>query len=300
MDADAVVVGRRVARPSAIASRRWASSILGDGLPDDPQRPRRGHAPPRHAGRVLAHVRDRLHDDPAQPAFFRSADPTYAWGGPNVDQVARRATVDGAGTYRVSGRMGSCEEFVLQIKGGTTQSGGANIATEVYRVVARARPRRHVRDPCRAPRSSPAPWLPLGPGPGFVHVRDYYFDWVAGRAGHVRDRTTRHPGRPVGARSDRRARRRRCSTTAVARGRALARLLPRPAGAHARRAGPRTSSASPTSPAGACRTSSTATGSCSCATTRRWCSSSIRPPPRCGASARTRRRGTSRSTTRRA
>src|SRR3954464_14868057 len=71
------------------------------------------------------------HTDPAHPAFFRSSDPVYQWGGPNADQVARRAMVDGRGTYRISGHMGTCEEFVLQVKLGATQSGGAGVASEV-------------------------------------------------------------------------------------------------------------------------------------------------------------------------
>ena len=37
------------------------------------------------------------HTDPAHPAFFRSSDPVYRWGGPNVDQVARRAAIAGDG-----------------------------------------------------------------------------------------------------------------------------------------------------------------------------------------------------------
>ena len=71
------------------------------------------------------------YQDPAHPAFFRSSDPVYQWGGPNADQVARRARIAGDGIYRISGHMGSCEEFVLQVKLGATQSGGAGIALEV-------------------------------------------------------------------------------------------------------------------------------------------------------------------------
>ena len=115
--------------------------------------------------------------DPAHPAFFRSADPTYRWGGPNVDQVARRATIDGAGTYRVTGRMGACEEFVLQLKGGATQSGGAAIGTEVTASALGLGPG-DAFEIRLGGEEQPGTWLPLGDGPGFVHVRDYYFDWV--------------------------------------------------------------------------------------------------------------------------
>lgn len=118
------------------------------------------------------------HSDPERPQFFRSADPTYAWGGPNVDQVARRAAIDGSGTYRVSGRMGSCEEFILQIKGGAVQSGGAEIATEVSASGLGLGPGDSFEILVSAD-EQPGTWLRAGPGPGFVHVRDYYFDWVA-------------------------------------------------------------------------------------------------------------------------
>jgi hypothetical protein len=151
--------------------------ILGDGWPDDPQGRAEGA---RHLATQVAcwFTYATGHSDPARPAFFRSADPTYAWGGPNVDQVARRAAIDGAGTYRVSGRMGTCEEFVLQLKGGTTQSGGAEIATELTASALGLRPGDPFEIALGGERQAD-PWLPLAPGPGFVHVRDYYFDWVA-------------------------------------------------------------------------------------------------------------------------
>ena len=100
----------------------------------------------------------------------------FLWGGPNVDQVARRARIAGDGTYRISGRMGACEEFVLQVKLGATQSGGADVGTEIsasqlgvgpgdeFELFLSAEPR-------------PGHWFALDPDASFVHVRDYYFDW---------------------------------------------------------------------------------------------------------------------------
>jgi len=149
--------------------------ILGDDFPADPHDRAEGM---RHLATQTACWLTYAtgYSDPARPAFFRSADPTYAWGGPNVDQVARRATIDGAGTYRVSGRMGSCEEFVLQLKGGATQSGGANIATEITASQLGLGPGDEFEIWLSAD-EHPGTWLALAPGPGFVHVRDYYFDW---------------------------------------------------------------------------------------------------------------------------
>lgn len=143
--------------------------------------------------------------DVEHPAFFRSADPVYRWGGPNVDQVARRAAIAGDGVYRVSGHMGSCEEFALQVKVGATQSGGADVATEVFAsqlglglgddfdLVFGGR---------RDDHGGAAHWFPLDPDASFVHVRDYYFDWQATEpATFVIERldTQGAPGRPLDA-----------------------------------------------------------------------------------------------------
>jgi hypothetical protein len=151
--------------------------ILADDFPADPRDRAEGV---RHLATQTACWLTYAagHADPAHPAFFRSADPTYAWGGPNVDQVARRAAIDGSGSYRVSGRMGSCEEFVLQLKQGTTQSGGANIGTEVSASQLGLRPG-DTFEILLGAEEQPGTWLALAQGPGFVHVRDYYFDWVA-------------------------------------------------------------------------------------------------------------------------
>ena len=116
------------------------------------------------------------YSDPAHPAFFRSSDPVYQWGGPNVDQVARRAAISGDGSYRVSGRMGACEEFVLQVKLGATQSGGAEISTEVYASQLGLGPGDDFEILLSAD-EQPGNWYALDPDATFVHVRDYYFDW---------------------------------------------------------------------------------------------------------------------------
>jgi hypothetical protein len=175
VDADGIVSG---AAWRELCDRLAAlgEEILGDGWPADPQGRADGY---RHLATQAACWLTYAtgYSDPAHPAFFRSADPTYAWGGPNVDQVARRATVDGAGEYRVSGRMGACEEFVLQLKGGATQSGGAEIANEITASALGLRPGDTFEIRIGGD-EQPGPWLPLAPGPGFVHVRDYYFDWL--------------------------------------------------------------------------------------------------------------------------
>ena len=155
--------------------------ILGDEFPTDPRDRAEGV---RHvANQVACWLTFAIgFTDVEHPAFFRSADPVYRWGGPNVDQVARRAAIAGDGVYRVSGRMGACEEFALQVKVGATQSGGADIATEVFASQLGLGP----GDDFDLVFGGPAPdggqdghWFPLDPDASFVHVRDYYFDWQA-------------------------------------------------------------------------------------------------------------------------
>jgi hypothetical protein len=140
------------------------------------------------------------HTDPAHPALFRSSDPVYQWGGPNADQVARRAAIDGSGTYRLVGSMGTCEEFVLQMKAGTAQSGGAGIAREVSASSLGLGPGDPIEILLSAGESHGS-WVALPPDTAFVHIRDYYFDWQPGEpATFVLERVD-DPGDPKPART---------------------------------------------------------------------------------------------------
>ncbi len=72
--------------------------------------------------------------------------------------------------------MGACEEFVLQVKLGATQSGGAEISTEVYASQLGLGPGDDFEILLSAD-EQPGNWYALDPDATFVHVRDYYFDW---------------------------------------------------------------------------------------------------------------------------
>ena len=81
--------------------------------------------------------------------------------------------------------MGSCEEFVLQLKGGATQSGGAAVTEEVAASALGLGPGDPI-DIRLSPQQQPPLSQPGGasialpPGAAFLHLRDYYFDWQAG------------------------------------------------------------------------------------------------------------------------
>src|SRR5437763_174831 len=58
------------------------------------------------------------HGDPTTPIFQRQNDLVTMWGGPNADNVYRHARVDPGCTYRIRGKMRSCEQFALAIRPG--------------------------------------------------------------------------------------------------------------------------------------------------------------------------------------
>ena len=174
MDADGVVSGAAwrefCDRLAAVGDR-----ILADDFPSAPADRAEGV---RHLATQVACWLTYAtgYADPERPAFFRSSDPVFLWGGPNVDQVARRARIVGDGIYRISGRMGACEEFVLQVKLGAVQSGGADVGTEIYASQLGVGPGDDFEILLSA-EPQPGNWFALDPAASFLHVRDYYFDW---------------------------------------------------------------------------------------------------------------------------
>ena len=149
--------------------------LLADGFPESEIDRAEGY---RHlANQVACWLTFAVgHSDAQRPMLFRSSDPIYQWGGPNADQVARRAPITGAGTYRLRGHMGACEEFVLQIKTGATQSGGADVALEISASQLGLGPGDEI-DVQLSQLEQPGRWLPLDPEASFLHIRDYYFGW---------------------------------------------------------------------------------------------------------------------------
>jgi hypothetical protein len=152
--------------------------LLDDDFPQDEADRAEGY---RHlANQVACWLTYAIgHTDPERPMLFRSSDPVYQWGGPNADQVARRAPITGTGSYRLRGSMGSCEEFVLQVKTGSRQSGGADVALEISASQLGLRPGDDI-DIALSRDEQPGRWLPLDPDASFLHLRDYYFAWEAG------------------------------------------------------------------------------------------------------------------------
>jgi hypothetical protein len=116
--------------------------------------------------------------DPRHPLLFRHNDLVMRWGGPNVDQNARRATIDGSGTYRLTGILHSCEDFVLQVKGGEMHTGGSVIVGEITGSDIGAGPGERL-EILLSPEPQDGHWLKTDERVDTVHLREYYFDWQA-------------------------------------------------------------------------------------------------------------------------
>ncbi len=149
--------------------------ILGDDFPSSPRDRAEGF---RHlANQVACWLTYAVgHTDARHPLLFRHNDLVYRWGGPNVDQNARRAVISGDGTYRVSGRMGACEEFVLQVKAGEMHTGDARICAETSASRLGLGPGDAFEIVLSA-HEHPGNWVAIDADANLVHVRDYYFDW---------------------------------------------------------------------------------------------------------------------------
>jgi Protein of unknown function (DUF1214) len=136
---------------------------------------------PADTAEGLAHLTEQVvcwlawsvhHGDARRPAFHRQNDLVTQWGGPNNENVYRHARIDPALHYRITGRMHSCEEFVLALRAGfmhEPQWGTRREVTASELGIGHG-------DEFE---------LLLGPGStieipedvAMVSIREYYFDW---------------------------------------------------------------------------------------------------------------------------
>jgi hypothetical protein len=114
--------------------------------------------------------------------IHRLNDLLTPWGGPNADNVYHYADIDDQSTYRLHGRMGSCEQWLLALRvgnlhqqeNGTLGEGSASDfgigeGDEVDLILS----------PSGSPSaSSPANGgLTIPPGTRMISIREYYYDW---------------------------------------------------------------------------------------------------------------------------
>jgi hypothetical protein len=120
------------------------------------------------------------HGGPAYPSFFRQNDTVVRWGGPNVDQTTRRARVEAAGIYRITGRMNSCEDFILTQKDGDMHQRRYGILAETMASelgIGEGDDVDLVLSVDRPADLDGATWVALHPDTVMLNVREYYWDW---------------------------------------------------------------------------------------------------------------------------
>ncbi len=115
----------------------------------------------------------------SHPAFFRQNDLVVRWGGPNVDQTTRRARVEPDGIYRITGTMGTCEDFILTLKSGDMHRNEYGIASETMASELGIGPGDDV-DLVISASPSRAPGSPCSATATLLNLREYYWDWRPG------------------------------------------------------------------------------------------------------------------------
>ncbi|MCU1395868.1 MAG: hypothetical protein JWM34_4296 [Ilumatobacteraceae bacterium] len=114
--------------------------------------------------------------DPDFPAFVRTTDDAVMFGGPSADNRNVRARVDGNGTYRISGRIGSALDVLFTATGGDMALGQTSVSHEVsaseLTVAADGSFELIVSG-----REHPGNWLPMAPETRRIQVRQIFTDW---------------------------------------------------------------------------------------------------------------------------
>ena len=154
---------------------RVGDQILAPEFPGSPRDRAEGY---RHlANQVVGWLGWAIgYPDAEFPAFFRQNDLVVRWGGPNVDQVTRRARVAADGTYRIVGNMGACEDFILTVKDGDMHMDRYGILHESLASELGIGAGDDFSITLSATEAAP-PWIPLDPEAAMVSLREYYFDW---------------------------------------------------------------------------------------------------------------------------
>ena len=116
------------------------------------------------------------HGDPTRPAFQRQNDLVTMWGGPNADNVYRHARVDPGCTYRIRGRMKSCEEFALAIRQGFRHTDTPATLTELTASDIGITAGTDFEILLGGEGDEPNR-VPLLEGAIMCSIREYYFDW---------------------------------------------------------------------------------------------------------------------------
>jgi hypothetical protein len=116
------------------------------------------------------------HQDPRAPMFQRQNDLVLQWGGPNADNIYRHARVHPSLTYRIVGRMHSCNDFILAIRRNFMHMEGSGTIAELSAHELGLGPGDDFELLLGGEGDEPNR-VPLPEGALSVSIREYYFDW---------------------------------------------------------------------------------------------------------------------------
>ncbi|GMU77818.1 MAG: hypothetical protein AMXMBFR46_06160 [Acidimicrobiia bacterium] len=148
-----------------------------------------------------------FHADARRPVFQRQNDLVTPWGGPNADNVYRHARVDPGRSYRIRGRMHSCEDFLLTVRAGFMHEPRWGTLHEVsasdlgirqgdtFELLVGGEP---TMGPPADGSSPPPRWVPLPDGAAMVSFREYYLDWVVDEPATITIECCDEDGDPAG------------------------------------------------------------------------------------------------------
>jgi hypothetical protein len=142
-----------------------------------------------------------LEADPAYPQLVRFADPTLSWGINNPDGNYAFAALDGDGTYRLAGDIGTATHIDLQLHAPSfTEAPNYQIVGALKRDDLEIGADGRV-EIILSPNEHPGNWLRTTPDTGSLILRQFFCDWASERPANlaIERLDAAYPPPPLGA-----------------------------------------------------------------------------------------------------
>ena len=127
---------------------------------------------------VLFLAWETLHADPTRPFFHRHNDLVSQWGGPNADNVYRHARIRADRRYRITGRMHSCDQWLLALRKGFMHNETWGTVAQVTASELGIGPGDEFEITLGGPEGG-SHHLEIPDGTIMASFREYYYDWTA-------------------------------------------------------------------------------------------------------------------------